>query len=49
MRKCEQRFRDAGLVRLGKTNTLEFGIQPATQPLAFGATRNPWDLERRTG
>jgi amidase len=43
------RFRDAGLVRLGKTNTPEFGIQPTTQPLAFGATRNPWDLQRSTG
>jgi len=35
------RFRAAGLITLGKTNTPEFGMQPATQPLAFGPTRNP--------
>ncbi len=40
------RFRRAGLVTLGKTNLPELGIQTTTQPLAFGRTRNPWDLER---
>jgi amidase len=43
------RFRAAGLVTLGKTNTPEFGIATTTQPLAFGPTRNPWDPERSTG
>jgi amidase len=43
-----RRFRAAGLVTLGKTNVPEFGLQPATQPLAFGPTHNPWDLERST-
>jgi len=43
------RFRAAGLVSLGKTNTPEFGSQTTTQPLAFGPTRNPWDLERSPG
>lgn len=42
------RFRAAGFITLGKTNTPEFGMQPATQPLAFGPTRNPWDLARST-
>jgi amidase len=40
------RLRRAGLVTLGKTNIPEFGLQSTTQPLAFGPTRNPWDLER---
>ena len=40
------RFREAGFITLGKTNTPEFGIQATTQPLAFGPTRNPWDVTR---
>jgi amidase len=40
------RFRDAGLVTLGKTNLPELGTVPVTQPLAYGPTNNPWDLER---
>jgi amidase len=42
------RFRAAGLITLGKTNLPEFGDQTTTQPLAFGVTRNPWDLNRST-
>src|SRR5437762_13544062 len=42
------RFERAGLVVLGKTNTPEFGMAPACEPAAFGATRNPWDLGRST-
>lgn len=42
------RFRAAGFITLGKTNTPEFGQQTTTQPLAFGATHNPWDLDRST-
>lgn len=40
------RFRDAGLVTLGKTNLPELGTIPTTQPLAYGPTRNPWDTTR---
>ncbi|HET7667659.1 MAG TPA: amidase [Mycobacterium sp.] len=42
------RFRAAGLVTIGKTTLPEFGCQPTTQPIAFGACRNPWDTERST-
>ncbi|MGI9019697.1 MAG: amidase [Solirubrobacterales bacterium] len=44
-----QRFRAAGLVTLGKTNVPELGLLPTSEPVAFGATRNPWDLERSPG
>lgn len=43
-----QRMEDAGLVILGKTNTPEFGMVPATEPERFGPTRNPWDPTRST-
>ncbi len=43
------RYRRAGLVILGKTNTPEFGITPFTEPELFGPTNNPWDLARTSG
>jgi amidase len=43
------RFRDAGLVTIGKTNTPELGIVPTTEPEAYGPTHNPWDLGRSPG
>jgi amidase len=44
-----QRFLDAGLVIFGKTNTPEFALKGITEPLAWGATRNPWALDRSPG
>ena len=44
-----ERFRDAGLVTLGKTNLPELGILPTTEPAAYGPTRNPWDTSRSAG
>jgi amidase len=42
------RLREAGLVILGKTNTPEFGMAPACEPVLFGPTHNPWNVERST-
>ncbi|WP_269149721.1 amidase family protein, partial [Mycobacterium intermedium] len=43
------RFKKAGLVIAGRTNTCEFGSLPTTQPIAWGPTRNPWASERTPG
>ena len=43
------RFRNAGLVTLGKTSTPELGLTPYTEPELFGPTRNPWNTERISG
>jgi amidase len=43
------RFKAAGLVIAGRTNSSEMGSLPTTQPVAWGPTRNPWALERTPG
>ena len=44
-----ERFRQAGFITIGKTNTPELGILPTTEPKAYGPSRNPWDTGRSTG
>ena len=44
-----ERMLKAGLVIFGKTNTPEYGCTPWTEPLLFGPTRNPWNLEHTPG
>ena len=44
-----KRFKNAGLVILGKTNTPEFKLAYVTEPKAFGKTRNPWNLDCTPG
>jgi len=43
------KFRRAGLVILGRTNTPEFGLMPSTESLAKGPTHNPWRLGHTPG
>jgi amidase len=44
-----RRLRDAGFVIVGKTVLPEMGILPTTEPRRFGATHNPWALDRTPG
>jgi amidase len=48
---CElvRRWKRSGVVILGKTNTPEFGLMNYTEPVLFGATRNPWNPQRTPG
>lgn len=43
------KLRNAGFVLLGRTNTPELALLPTTEPLAYGPTRNPWNLEHSPG
>ncbi len=44
-----QRLKAAGAIVIGKTNTPEFGVGSHTFNEVFGATRNPWALDRSAG
>lgn len=43
------RYKAAGLIVLGRTNTPEFGSITTTEPAAYGPTRNPWHTAHSPG
>ena len=44
-----QRFKQAGAIVIGKTNTPEFAYSSFTENLLWGRTSNPWDVTRTSG
>ncbi|MFH9228312.1 amidase [Streptomyces lydicus] len=44
-----RRFRESGLVTIGRTTTPEFAYGITTEAVLYGPTRNPWDLDRSPG
>ena len=43
------RYREAGFVLVGRTNTPELGLAATTEPLSYGPCRNPWNTGYGTG
>lgn len=43
------KFKAAGFICVGKTNTPELGLNATTEPEAFGPSRNPWNAGHSTG
>jgi len=44
-----QRYLQAGLIVVGKTNAPELGLGPVTEPKLNGLTSNPWNLSHTAG
>lgn len=44
-----RRWKRAGLIVIGKTNTPELGSSGSTEPVATGATHNPWNPDHTPG
>lgn len=44
-----RRYRESGVVLLGKTNTPEYGITGVTEGAYLGACRNPWNPDHVSG
>ena len=42
-------FQATGLISLGRSNAPEFGLNATTEPLAHGATHNPWNPAHSSG
>ena len=43
------RYKEAGFVIVGRTNTPEMGAVATTEPLSYGPTKNPWNLDHGPG
>ena len=44
-----KRYRQAGLIIMGKSNTPEVGLAATTESVMLGNCKNPWDLTRTPG
>jgi amidase len=44
-----RRFKEAGLIQIGRSATSEFGEVVTVETALYGATRNPWDVTKSTG
>lgn len=44
-----RKLRNAGVVFLGQTNVPEFALMGITEPVCYGPTRNPWNVNHTPG